>query len=200
MSSKSTGNGHDNTAPPSVFDDLASLRIELDDPATLGVREEITRVPVGRPGKTDFVRVHPDPAMALATTVFVDDAENREHYLALPEMRATLAGLTKPVLLLTAITRAKVPFLWPISLPDESGRRNSWSETAASAAEMAKTAWVRIMPDRALNGYRCYKAEGNLTDIAWPEKTLSELMAIAFRDRVIAREDHPIVRRVRGLV
>ncbi|MBV8095531.1 MAG: hypothetical protein JOY71_23325 [Acetobacteraceae bacterium] len=199
MPGKSTGNGHDDTAPRNIFDDLAGLRIELDDPATLGVREELTRVPVSRPGKTDFVRVHPDPEMSIATTLFIDDTE-RDHYLVAPQMRAALAGLTKAVLLVTTITRAKVISLWPIALPDESGRRNSWSETAHSAAELAKTAWVRIMPDRALNGYRCYKAEGNLTEIAWPEKTLSELMTIAFRDRVIDREDHPIIRRVRGLV
>jgi hypothetical protein len=50
-----------------------------------------------------------------------------------------------------------------------------------------------------LGAYRVFAAEGELPDPAWPGKPLRELVEIAFRDRVIADPEHPVVRRLRGL-
>jgi hypothetical protein len=33
----------------------------------------------------------------------------------------------------------------------------------------------------------------------WPEKSLSELLKLAFRDRIIDSAEHPVVKRLRGL-
>jgi hypothetical protein len=38
-----------------------------------------------------------------------------------------------------------------------------------------------------------------LSDPVWPDKPLPEIMQIAFRDRVVDSENHPVVRRLRGL-
>jgi len=51
----------------------------------------------------------------------------------------------------------------------------------------------------SLGAYRIYRAEGELSDPVWPDRTLSELLEIAFRDRIISTEDHPVIRRLRGL-
>ena len=114
-------------------------------------------------------------------------------------MRDALVGEIKPVLLVTAITRQSTVFIWPLALPSEGGRRNDWHETAREAAELAKKAWVRLSADMSLGAYRIYRAEGALSDPTWPEKSLNELLEIAFKDRIIDREDHPVVRRLRGL-
>jgi hypothetical protein len=90
-------------------------------------------------------------------------------------------------------------FIWPLALPSEGGRRSDWHETAREAAERAKKAWVRLSADMSLGAYRIYQAEGALSDPTWPEKSLNELLEIAFKDRIIDREDHPVVRRLRGL-
>ena len=158
----------------------------------------LIHVPVRKPNRKEYFRVHPDPAMTLPTNVF-DDKEERETFLVAPDMLAELAGETRLVVLVTAITRQGVVFLWPVPLPDESGRRNAWWETAREAAELAKTAWIRLSSDTSLGAYRIHMAQGQLSDPVWPDKTLSELLMIAFKDRVIDRADHPVVRRLRGL-
>jgi hypothetical protein len=76
----------------------------------------------------------------------------------------------------------------------------SWHESARKAAEIAKTDWIRISSDKGLGGYRVRKAEGRLSDPQWPDKSFGELLTIAFADRIIMSEDHPVVRRLRGLV
>ena len=136
--------------------------------------------------------------MQLATGVFVD-REEREVFFVAPELWAELAGELKPVLLVTAINRQGVTFLWPVPLPDEGGRRNAWAETAREACELAKTAWVRLTADMSLGAYRIYEAEGQLSEPVWPDKTLPELLKLGFKDRIIDSADHPVIKRLRGL-
>jgi hypothetical protein len=47
-----------------------------------------------------------------------------------------------------------VVLLWPVALPDVSGRRNAWAETAREACELAKVSWVRLVADMSLGAYR----------------------------------------------
>jgi hypothetical protein len=182
----------------SVFDNLEAIRLSPDAAATAGTHEVLRHVPVRKPNRTEFVRVHPDAGMQIATGVFVD-REERETFFVVPELRVELAGEIKPVLLVTAITRQGVMILWPVPLPDEGGRRNAWAETAREACDLAKTAWVRLAPDMSLGAYRIYEAEGQLSEPAWPDKPLSELLKLGFRDRIIDSADHPVIKRLRGL-
>lgn len=180
------------------FKDIESLRLSMDPAATAGASEILTHVPVRKPNRTEFVRVHPDADMTLAAAVFIDK-EEREVFFVAPALKAKLVGELKPVLLVTAISRQGVVFLWPVALPDDSGRRNTWSDTAREAAQLAQTAWARMSADLQLGAYRIYKAEGVLSDPIWPDKTLSDLLEIAFKDRIIDSVDHPVVKRLRGL-
>ena len=111
--------------------------------------------------------MHPDADMQLATGVFVD-REEREVYFVAPELRAELAGELKPVLLVTAISRQGVVFLWPVPLPDEGGRRNAWAETAREACELAKTMGA-AGGGHVAGGLSVYQAEGQLSAPVWPE-------------------------------
>jgi hypothetical protein len=182
----------------SVFDNLEAIRLSPDATATAGTREVLRHVPVRKPNRTEFVRVHPDADMQLATGVFVD-REEREIFFVIPDLRAELAGELKPVLLVTAISRQGVVILWPVPLPDEGGRRNAWGDTAREACELAKTQWLRLAADMSLGAYRIYEAEGQLSAPVWPEQTLPELLKLAFKDRIIDSVDHPVVKRLRGL-
>jgi hypothetical protein len=181
----------------SIFDNLEAIRLSPDAAATAGTREVLRHVPVRKPNRTEFIRVHPDPDMQLATGVFVD-REEREVYFVIPDLRAELAGELKPVLLVTAISRQGVTLLWPVPLPDEGGRRNAWAETAREACELAKTEWVRLAADMSLGAYRVYQAEGQLSAPVWPDKSLSELLKLGFKDRIVDSAEHPVVKRLRG--
>jgi hypothetical protein len=193
---------HNRSSPMSTtafFKDLTLLRLSHDDSSGGGgTREILSHVPTRKPNKYDFVRVHPDPEMSLTTAVF-EDKEERETFFVAPSMRDTLWGEIKPVLLSTFITRQGVVGIWPLALPADGGRRCEWHETARDAAELAKKTWVRLAADMSLGAYRIYQAEGALSEPTWPDRSLNELLEIAFRDRIIDREDHPIVRRLRGL-
>jgi hypothetical protein len=182
-----------------LFRDISKLRYSDHASELNGIREVSLHTPLRKPGKTEFVRVHSDPAMMLTTTVFIDPDE-RETYLIAPSMRDVLFDLARVAILYLGITRQGVVFIWPLPLPADTGRPTAWFETARSAVELAKTRWIRMSSDLALGAYRVYQAEGQLSDPVWPDKTLGEFLSVAFKDRIIDKEDHPVVRRLRGLV
>jgi hypothetical protein len=182
----------------SLFKDLEALKISPEALSGSGsAREVLTQVPVRKPNRHEFIRTHPDPGMSLATTVYTDK-ETRETFLVLPNMRNALLGEAKVVLIVTAITRQHVVILWPLSLPDETGRSNPWWDSAREACELSKTNWVRLAADMQLGAYRIYKAEGELSEPKWPDKTLQDYLEIGFRGRIIDSENHPVVKRLRG--
>jgi hypothetical protein len=185
--------------PPSIFDDLDALRLPSAVSAFAGTRELLTRVPVKKPSDMrDFIRIHPHPSMALPTAIF-EDKDAGETFIVLPAMAAALVGNTKLVKLQTSISRGGIVFLWPIPLPDQSGRSNDWNESQRIAAIEADKRWIRMQSDRTLGAYRVYSAEGEIPDPVWPDMTLSGLLEIAFRGRVVDRADHAVIRRIRGL-
>jgi hypothetical protein len=112
-------------------------------------------------------------------------------------MANALAGEFDPVMLHTAITRQGVVFLWPVKLPTD-GRQSTWHTSAAEAAEKAMDHWVRVSSNMRLGAYEVALATATLPEPDWPSLAPDEILQIAFRDRVIDREDHPVVRRLRG--
>ena len=190
-----------NPPPENFFLDLEAIRLSPNDAAGISTREILTRVSVRRPAKDEFVRCHPDAAMSLAATIYTDRGERDVVYIVAPAMRDALAEDLKPALLQLAISRKGIVFIWPLIIAsDENPLGRSWHESQRTAAELAKKDWVRIIADKSLGGYRVRVAEGNLPEPEWPPETFSELLAIGFKDRIILDEDHPVVRRLRGLV
>ena len=181
-----------------IFANLDALRLSADAAAVMGTSEMLSHVPVRKPNRHEFVRTRPEPEFWFDTGVF-EDREERETFFVAPRMREALVGEIKPVLLVPTITRQGVLILWPLKLPTEGQRHNGWMETAREAAELAKTKWVRLAADMGLGGYRIYQAEGELSEPEWPDKQLPEILQIAFRDRIVDSENHPVVRRLRGL-
>src|SRR3954454_18117392 len=91
----------------SLFHDLSALRLDGTGTSS-GAVEVITHVPVRKPNRHEFVRVHPE--FILGTTVFTDK-EERESYLVTPVMRSALVGEARPVLLVLAISRQNALFI-----------------------------------------------------------------------------------------
>jgi hypothetical protein len=189
-------------AGPDPFDP-ASLRLSQDFAASIGVKKALLAVPIRKPDKAWFVRVHPDAAYRLQTAV-VELKEDRgaETYLVAPSLwpdlaaEATFSGRA----LFTAVNRQGVVFLWPVRLPGPDGRVDEWSRTALEAADMAAKGWVRVAANMGLGAYDVHQASGRLPEPDWPDVPFRELLRVAFKDRFINDLNHPVLRRLRGEV
>jgi len=194
-----TAHGELPIKPQSIFADLEKLRLSVSSTVLGGTAEILSKVPVRKPQKQEFVRVHPDEAMMLTTAVY-EDKQDREFYFVAPNMMSAMLGETTPVILVTAMNRQKVSFLWPLKVANDNTSGNAWQDSALQGCEVAKKTWVRLVADMSLGAYRIWAAQGDLSEPEWPGKPLNELLEIAFRGRVIENEDHPVIKRLRGLV
>jgi hypothetical protein len=185
---------------PNPFDP-ARYRLSQDAAAGLGVKKTLLSIPVRKPDKSWFVRVHADPGFRL-DTVMIDLKDDRESYLVDPDLWPALAteATCSPHRLLTAINRQGIVFIWPIRLPGPDGKVYEWWRTSLEVAEMAVHSWVRVVANSSLGAYQVYQATGQLPEPVWPDMPFRELLRIAFKDRVISTADHPVLRRLGGEV
>lgn len=186
------------TANNSPFDfDPAKLALPQDFAASVGVRKVLTTVPVRKPNRQEFVRVHPDESYRLSTAV-IELKDERETYLVAPDLFPELPQEIVPKLLATAITRQGVLFLWPARLPNADGRPDPWNTSAIAAMDHAIKRWVRVTANMSLGAYELAEATAKLPEPEWPDEPFAKLLEIAFRDRVIESLDHPVLQRLRG--
>jgi len=182
--------------------DPAKLRLSQNFAAELGVKKALVTVPVRKPDKTWFVRVHPDEGYRLLPAAVLELKEERELYIVTPALcqQLNLETAVTPRAIFTAINRQGVVFLWPVRLPGPDGKLDDWSRTAMEAAQRAMHGWVRIQANMALGAYDIMQATASLTDPTWPEESFHELLKVAFRDKLIDTSDHPVLRKLRGEV
>jgi hypothetical protein len=178
----------------------AALRLDQSYADTVGVRKLLTTVPVRKPNRQEFVRVHPDLRYRLTPAATIEVKEDREVYLVTPNMAQLLPGEFSTVTLFTTINRQGTLQLWPVKLPNPDGRQNEWHRSAAEAAERAMKRWVRVTASMSLGAYEIFEASGDLPEPVWPDFSFHEMLKIAFRDRVVDRDDHPLVQRLQGIV
>ena len=183
---------------PDPFGDLSALRLDQSYAETAGVKKLLTTVPVRKPNRQDFVRVHPDPAYRLTPAAIIEDKEDREIYLVMPHMAQELLGEFNVATLYTAINRQGVLHLWPVKLPGSDGKHNEWHRSAGEAAERAMKKWVRVTSNISLGAYEIREAEVDTPEPDWPNAPFEEILNVAFRDRIVVRTNHPLVRRLRG--
>jgi hypothetical protein len=179
-------------------DFLASIRISTDFLDTeVGVKRVLLTVPVRKPGKAEFVRVHPELHIDLLA---IELKEERETYFALPALGAELSEFVVPVRLRLAVTRQKTAFLWPLRLPMSQGRSNPWHDSALEAAALAESRWTRVAADMSLGAYQPAVALADLGEPQWPAEPWAEIVKIALRGKVIDTLDHAVVRQLLGMV
>jgi hypothetical protein len=177
-----------------------ALRV-TPDAGSIGVRREILSVPVRKPNKQEFFRVRPDePGQGWhLDTVVLELSEDRETYLVAPALREELAAEGRVARLYTCLSRGGALFLWPVPLPGPDGRANPWHQSAHDIAGRAVERWVRMRSDQAAGMYQLLVATGLADEPDWPDLTFRRVLELAFRERLIAGADHPVVRRLRGL-
>jgi hypothetical protein len=190
------GNGAADPSDP--FADPSKLVMSQDFARQTGVEKLLTIVPVRKPAKHDWVRVHPDPEFRMSPAGIIDLREEREAYLVLPHLAVDLSGEYRFMTLYFAVNRQGVPFIWPVPLPEEGGRKNLWAESGHEAAAHAMKSWVRVTANMSLGAYEIKRAPTMIAEPEWPDMSFGELLKIAFRGYLVSSLDHPVVRRLHG--
>jgi hypothetical protein len=178
--------------------DLSKLRLSQSFVELAGAKKLLTTVPVRKPLKQDFVRVHPDATFRDPFAFIELKNDDREHYLVIPSVAAAVTTEIVMKMLYTTINRQGVVFLWPVPLPAADGRFNEWHRSAQEAAERAMHRWIRIKANMALGANEVFEAPGSIPDPEWPDHSFQELLRIGFRDKLIENLDHPVLKRLRG--
>jgi hypothetical protein len=180
----------------SIIANLSDLRLPQQYSEFSEV-EVLTKIGVSKPKKQSFFRVHPDPEMRLET-LCIESEEDREWYLIDPKLWPDLVGEARRVAIVTCITLEGSMSLWPIKLPGQDGRTNSWIDTALACADQAKTKWVRLVPSMKRAAYLTYASAATLAEPKWPNQTLDQLIKLGFGNRYISSLDHELARKLRG--
>jgi hypothetical protein len=178
-----------------LFRNLDSLRVAPAGAEDTLVESVLSRVPVRKPSKEWFFRVHPDFSLDALLLELREDAET---FLVLPNLRGVLLEekcvSTRTIRL--CVNRQGTPFLWPLRSPAE-GRKDAWALSAMDAAREAETRWTRMQADMSLGAYRLSVAK--VDDLPrWPKESFNELLRIGFQGAVVDSLDHPVLKKLRG--
>jgi hypothetical protein len=183
--------------PISQLFDLDQLRVSQNFADAIGVKKALLTVPVRKPHRQEWVRAHPSEAFRLPTFL-LELKEEREMYLVHPRLAGEVSSEVAMMQLFTAINRQGVAFLWPVRMPDPSGRRNEWNASALQAAEVAMKRWIRVCANFSLGAYDVFTTEGELDEPEWPDVDFQTLVSLAFKGRFITTPDHDVFLRLRG--
>ena len=176
-----------------------NLRLSQSFVETAGVKKLLTTVPVRKPSPQDFVRVHPDPAYRENFPI-IELKDDREEYIVVADLVPLLIGEFVTKTLFTAINRQGTVFFWPVRLPSPDGKNLDWWRSSREAAELAMKSWIRVRANMNLGAYDIFQAASVISDPEWPQLGFWELIKIAFRDHLVDRIDHPVIKRLRGQV
>lgn len=182
---------------PASASEFAQYRLRQDYTAMSGISKPMLHVPTQRPNKQWWFTVNPDKAYQDQFAV-VEMSEDREHFLVAPNMVEHLRGEYVAKMIFTCQTRQQNTFLWPIRLPDEFGKLDTWNESALRIANEYAGQWIRVSSNRQAGCYDVVVAEGDTYAPVWPDKSFDEILERAFKGKVIDDYDHPVLKQLRG--
>jgi len=165
------------------------------------IKKKIVKIPVGRPNSQTFFRSHPSKEYHFMTHCLTDKEENKLYVLnqkILNEL-AELSDQVRMTTLYLCVNSKNDPFLFPVPLPDSEGRWNSWHESQSKCVKQAQKTWIRMQPNRSVQGYDVFAAEGNRTKPEFPNMPLEKILSIAFDDSIIDSMEHPLIKKLRGI-
>jgi hypothetical protein len=184
------------TSPPDTFAP-ENLRLSQSFAETVGVKKLLTTIPVRKPNPQDFVRVRKGSEYRENFPI-IELKDEREEYIVTASLVPELTGEYVTKTLYLAINRQGTLFFWPVRLPSPDGKDMNWWRSGREAADLAMEDWVRVKANMNLGAYDIFKAESVISKPEWPEIGFWDLIKIAFRDHLVDRIDHPVIKRLRG--
>lgn len=191
-------NGSDQS--PRVLNPFDPARLRLSQ-TVIKVREHVTTIPIRKPAREWWIRTHPNDEYHLLTYVLeLKEGSDRDLYLVDPDLVDAVIDepCVSPRLLVTSLTRQGTLFLWPLRLPDEANKLDSWNRSALDLAEVAVGQWIRVHADPEAASYKYRTAQADLPPPEWPSQPFAEILRVAFKNHYIDKLDHPTLRKLRG--
>jgi hypothetical protein len=166
----------------------------------------LTTIPVEKPNDQDFFRCHPSEDYQYQAALITHQEEKGARYLVHPVfLKEKKIGLIKFHLeqLFLYTTRSGKLAFWPIKVRKDN-RENTWLDSAEAAVEAARIKWVCVVSVPKDKMYKTAEAVGTFPEPDWPKltqgKSVEELLAVAFKERLILHESHPLIQKLRGAV
>lgn len=159
-------------------------------------KQVIQKIPVKKPHKQEFVRVRSGEDYT-AIIGLLQLKEDNQFYLVNPKLKDMVPGIEAYRVYL-AINRQKQLFIWPVKLPNPDGRQMGWTLSAMDAVNEAKQNWVKVVANMSAQGYEVHGAVSALSEPEWPEKSLEDLVEIAFKGFYIEDENHFVFNQLLG--
>jgi hypothetical protein len=189
------------TNPTDIFKDLGALR--KASVVTVKRRQVFPAIKViDKPASNLHFRVNPDPEMMLQCTLVVDDeGGGKKFYFIAPSLRShpkVSVRLRNYVLRVICTYPGGLLMLWPVPMLG-TGRDFPVWRSYDKAAKMAETEWVSMVWSSDHRDYIIERAEGELPEPDYGQRSLTEMLMEGFSDCVADNEEHPFMRRVRGL-
>jgi hypothetical protein len=122
-----------------------NLRLDQNYADTVGVRKVLISIPVRKPGRQEWIRVHP-AAEYVDNFNIIELREENETYIVSSKLVGELSREIVQMTLYLAITRQGNVFFWPVRLPTPDGRDMDWWRNARTAAEQAKPVGCGLCP------------------------------------------------------
>ena len=181
--------------------DPANLRLDQNFAEKLGAKSILTHIKVrSKPPGQEFVRVWSEPTKRMNAAILEWQAE-KELYLVAPGIFEAIANHARQRLLLPTITAASNEFFfWALKVTPPGEKENTWNVTANNAAAMAEKKWINVNSNTAIAAYETREAEGEIPEPVWPSLSMTELLRLAFKDKFIDSLDHPIVKKLKGVI
>jgi hypothetical protein len=154
----------------------------------------------------DFVRLHPDednywsPELCFVT-VPIPGARDQLHLI---EEDLAMQFLPSARIKRFRLALGSKPYPGQLFLCEVPTRNtdNIWVSSNLLGCQQAKTRWTEVTSrrDEGVDGYKIKCAdEKAFREPNWPKQQLSDLIGVTFAGRVIDREDHPGLLRLRGM-
>jgi hypothetical protein len=185
---------------PDPFD-LDALRLDPAFEETAGVRKVLSTVPVRKPHKQEWFRVHPDLAYR-GNFSFIKLEEEGEFYLLTPDIARDFEQEAVPMTIYTCINSGGVVLLWPCRIASAEGRQSAWHSSAHEAAAAGMEQRIRLQANMGLGAYEWNTSTSPTVGIdpVWPDVPFTELVRLAFVKvgRYVSTPEHPVIKQLRG--
>lgn len=167
--------------------------------------EEINSIPVRKPGKERFFRVHPGKEYSIALQILEmkeDPGLNGEYIVHSPTedenldqfFRENRAMIKKKMIVLCEDIDGK-HFLWPVA-PLSSD--NNWHKTARKASNEAKSNWTRSIPNLSKGCNDIILAENITKKPNWPKENFDQILNASFEGKTLDCMEHDVVQCLKG--